>query len=364
MTTKYERLGPPPIEPLSDIAWSRVERGLWAELDTDNAPTPARSRRWIWLVAPAMAVAAMIAIVLATHTAGTPTTTFFGDDPTQLVTEAAPSSLSIGDIHLTLDPYSAISMRHESDAPTATLERGAAWFTVAPRADRPAFTVVAGDTTVRVIGTRFRVSRSAEYVTVQVEHGRVDVRSHGVGAEVEAGQTWSSQTPNVVTTSIQTATAEVPAKNASKHVAPDAISSPVDKPAVELPSGRTLPRTKPTGDKPVIVKATTDKPVTEKPVTPDVDKGKPAADPNDTEFNRLATLERRDPTAAINGYIALSGRDPRWAEQALYAAARLAADQRPTRAAGLLEIFLGRFPNSRNADDARVLLARIKGATR
>ena len=362
--TKYERLGPPPIEPLSDIAWSRVERGLWAGLDTDDAPTPVRSRRWIWLVAPAMAVAAMIAIVLATHTTNTPTTTFFGDDPTQLVTEAAPSSLSIGDIHFTLDPYSAVTMRHESDAPTATLERGAAWFTVAPRADRPAFTVVAGDTTVRVIGTRFRVSRSAEYVTVQVEHGRVDVRSHGIGAEVEAGQTWSSQTPSVVTTSIQTATAEVPAKNAakpaSKRVGPDA--STVDKTVVELPSGRTLRRgtTKPTGDKPAIVKATTDKPVTDTPVTPD----KPVADPDKAEFNRLAALEPRDPTAAINGYIALSGRGPRWVEVGLYGAARLAADTGSPRAKGLLEIYINRFPAGKNADDARVLLARIKGASR
>jgi len=46
---------------------------------------------------------------------------------------------------------------------------------------------------------------------------------------------------------------------------------------------------------------------------------------------------------------------------ALYAAGRLAADRKDRRAATFLTIYLRRFPNGANAEDARNLLARLKG---
>ena len=57
----------PPVDPLSDVSWARVERGLWARLD-GAPPMPAvtpRSRRWIWIALPSVAAAAVIAIVFA-----------------------------------------------------------------------------------------------------------------------------------------------------------------------------------------------------------------------------------------------------------------------------------------------------------
>jgi hypothetical protein len=82
-------------------------------------------------------------------------------------------------------------------------------------------------------------------------------------------------------------------------------------------------------------------------------------------FEQLAALEARDPSAAIAGYLELSGKGGRWGEVGLYAAARLAADRRDARAATLLAIYLRRSPSGANADDVRLLLARIqKGPTR
>ena len=61
------------------------------------------------------------------------------------------------------------------------------------------------------------------------------------------------------------------------------------------------------------------------------------------------------------GYLALSKGSSRWAQVALYAAGRLAADRDEPRATTFLEIYLRRFPHGKNADDARQLLARLKG---
>ena len=34
--TDDQRLGPPQVEPLSDAAWSRVERGIWSQIDSER----------------------------------------------------------------------------------------------------------------------------------------------------------------------------------------------------------------------------------------------------------------------------------------------------------------------------------------
>ncbi|HET7506444.1 MAG TPA: hypothetical protein VFK02_35735, partial [Kofleriaceae bacterium] len=71
--TDDERLGPPPIEPLSDAAWSRVERGLWSRMDAaaklgvGSAPLPPAHRRWWLVAAPLAAAAAVAAIVIGTR---------------------------------------------------------------------------------------------------------------------------------------------------------------------------------------------------------------------------------------------------------------------------------------------------------
>lgn len=66
------------------------------------------------------------------------------------------------------------------------LSEGEALFEVAPDPARP-FLVVAGDETVRAVGTAFNVLRHAGAVTVTVSHGIVEVRPLANGAA--AGQT-------------------------------------------------------------------------------------------------------------------------------------------------------------------------------
>ncbi|HEY4244692.1 MAG TPA: FecR family protein [Kofleriaceae bacterium] len=81
-------------------------------------------------------------------------------------------------------------------------------------------------------------------------------------------------------------------------------------------------------------------------------------------YAALAGLEARDPDAAIAGYLAIADRAGPWAEVSLFAAARLAADQRDSRAPALLGRYLQTYPEGANATDARELLERMKGATR
>lgn len=66
------------------------------------------------------------------------------------------------------------------------LSEGEALFEVAPDPARP-FIVVAGDETVRAVGTAFNVLRHAGAVTVTVSHGVVEVRPLAAGAPQRLG---------------------------------------------------------------------------------------------------------------------------------------------------------------------------------
>ena len=308
----------PPIEPMSDLSWARVERGLWARLDapepTAESRVPSR-RRWIWIAAPSVAVAAAAAAAFALlietpELPPAPATMQPEALPTRIVAGAAPSRITHGDVHVTLDADSAVVMPTEASS-TAVLERGAAWFAIAPRAGRQ-FIVVAGDTVVRVVGTRFRVARYADHATVEVEHGLVDVTFRGTTVKVGGGQRWSSQQPAVLDASVTPAATTIETAR-TKRTAPKLVA------AVE-------------------------------------------ADDERTRYERYAALEARQPAAALAGYLELARGNGPWAPISLYAAARLAVDRGEPRAKVLLDAYLRRFPRGANADDARQLLDRLKGA--
>lgn len=306
----------PAVEPLSDVTWARLEQRVWRELDSAAIPiivAPRAHNNW-WLAAP-LAVAAILFIVLfrraPDHTAH--------EGPTRVVSEASSSTISFSDAHITLDAHSAIVMDSHDDAPTVIVERGAAWFAVEPRQSRPPFLVIAGDTRVRVIGTRFRVARDAERVDITVDHGTVEVGYHGELTRITNGDHW--------TTAAQTAVA-----------APDESAAPDPRPVAPVlvpPKTVTIP-------------------------TPT----HPLADRDATRFTELTRLEATEPDAAITGYLALSKGSGPWAPIALYAAVRLATDRGDPRARTLAEIYLRRFPSGANADDARQLLGRLGGDRR
>jgi len=303
-------LGRPPIDPFSDAQWTRVERGLWERFDGEPVVTrtPAR-RRWLWLAVPA-SVAMAAAILLLVVGGHDPQPRI---DPARIVAGSAPSSITLGDVFIELDANSAV----QADGDHTIVERGAAWFTVAPRGARERFVVDAGDATIRVLGTRFRVARDGEHVSAAVDHGLVEVTFRGGVVRLLAGQHWSSDQPTVV------ATNEAP--------------PPPPPPAVVTPPAPVAPTRPPPSH--------------------------PKLDPDRAEFERLAAVEPRDPDAAIVGYLALSGSSSTWAEPALYAAGRIAFDHHDRRAATLLTVYLKRFPHGQNAVVARQILDRLQGAT-
>ena len=203
--TERERLGPPPVEPMSDIAWSRVERGVWSRMDAgEGGASPASTERrrgaavrW-WIIAAPLAAAAILAVIVGVRLL----LPAAGEEPVRIVSPKVaasekfePSSVTFEDSHIELDSDTALVTSHEGGHPHVLLERGAAWFTVSPRKSRPEFVVRAGDAMVRVIGTRFRVARAREQIAVEVGHGVVDVLFRGRVVEVSTGQRWSSASP-------------------------------------------------------------------------------------------------------------------------------------------------------------------------
>jgi hypothetical protein len=420
--TDDERLGPPPIEPLSEVAWSRIERGLWAQMDagdtTGNTERISPSPRWWILATPLVAAAAIAAVVVGTRPS--PREVAITDEPARVVSGSAPSAASFGDSHVELDANTAVVMSHESGHPTVLLERGAAWFTVASRKERPEFVVHAGDATVRVVGTRFRVARSDERIAVSVERGVVDVQFRGSVVEVGATQRWSSDTPGNISTlagatppSEPIATTEPAAKPATTPAA-EPETAPATRPALPEPT-RTPPESRSAGKPAPKLDARPEAKLDARPeakldarpepkldarpeakldtrpeakldarpepkldarpeakldtrpeakldARPEPKLGGPQAadiDHDRAEYDRLAALEPRDPATALAGYLTLARGTSRWADPALFAAARLAVDRHDQRAETLLGIYLQRFPSGANATDAKQLLARL-----
>lgn len=375
MTDDDGRLGPPPIEPLSEVAWSRIERALWTELDAADAGAkmdriPSASPRWWVLAAPLVAAAAVAAIVIGTRPSLREVAVT--EEPARVVSGASPSAVSFGDSHVELDAATAVVMSHQSGYPTVLLERGAAWFTVAPRKQRPEFVVRAGDATVRVVGTRFRVARSDEQIAVSVERGVVDVQFRGSAVEVGASQHWSSDSPGNISTLAGAPAPKAPVAM-TEPATPPAVDPAVDpavgpstRPAVPEPT-RTPPEPKPTDKQVSTLDAKPELMLDAKP-EPKLDArpepklgGTPPTDIDRerAEYDRLAALEPRDPAVALAGYLTLARGTSRWADPALFAAARLAVDRHDKRAETLLGIYLQRFPGGANATDAKQLLARL-----
>jgi hypothetical protein len=317
-----ERLGPPPIDPLPDLAWARVERNVLAELDggqptrVDTRPAPT-GRRWVISVGigAALGAAAAIALLVIGIDGDDAARDPNGAVPTRIATGDAPSDVGFGDAHVVVAPGSALVLSGTGDSGVlAILDRGSARFSVAPRRGRPPYVVQAGAVAVRVVGTEFTVTRDGDDASVAVVHGSVEVVYRGKREAVSAGSTWSSRTTIVATPEHQPE--------------PEMIETPA-------PSRPTRP---------------------------------PSPADSITEqdrFEAAARLEASDPAAALAGYRELARGRSAWAGNALYAVGRL-SHERGDRAAAqrALAEYLRRFPRGANAADAHTLLARIEGESR
>lgn len=196
------KLGPPPVEGLSDVAWARVERNVFSRMEgtITNAVAsreirkPSSRPNLVWLAVPAAAAAAFaFAFFVTKSPAPAPAVQPASNEPSRIVAGNAPSSVTVGDAHLTLDANTALVIDGKGGKQTALIERGAATFAV-PRA----FTVLAGDALVRTTTAKFRVSRDGELAIVEVESGSVQVTFRGHDVTVGPHHAWSALRPTDV----------------------------------------------------------------------------------------------------------------------------------------------------------------------
>jgi hypothetical protein len=325
----HDRLRPPPIDPLPDIAWARVERAVLAELDAPaTRPVRAPARRW-WPIAAAVAAAAAVVIVVVVASRGggggtSPVAPRTASQPSRVVTGDVPSEVSYGDAHVRVAPASALVLDGDAERGVlAVLERGSATFVVTPRHGRPAFVVQAGAVGVRVVGTELVVTRIGdEDASVEVREGAVAVTYHGRVATVLAGQRWDS------TAVVETA------------------STTTLNPDVNPDAGVTAAREHKRGS-----------------ASPRAGSAVKAAPSAQEQFEAAAKLEATDPKAAMAGYREVARGKGAWAGNALYALGRLAHDRGEQAVArDALASYLRRFPRGANAADARALLATLQGA--
>lgn len=314
----------PPIEPLSEFEWQRVERRLFLQLDLDGSgpvQLPARRAWQPWAAggAAALAAAAAVALWLAPAKAPAPatapvatTTTPAPVAPSRVVTGDGASEVTFGDATITVAAASAVTMHGEAaEGVLIVLERGAATFEVAPRAGRPAFTVQAGEVLVRVVGTRFAVTRSGDTARVDVIEGDVEVVARGARALVHAGESW----PKQVTAAPLSDADEQPLGGAPLVGGAGAVADETPRPRQRSSRDR---------------------------------------------YERAAALEARDPRAALGEYRTLARGKDAWAANALYAGGRLAAELGDRGVAvKMLRAYLQRFPRGGNVADARALLQSL-----
>jgi len=334
-TSRHRPLGPPPVEPLSDISWQRVERAVFAELDAQTAPSPVRparsTRRWAISLVPLAAAAAAVALWLAVQRRGE-----HHETPSRVVTNGAPTEVSFGDAVITAESHSALVLRGSAnEGALIVLERGGATFEVAPRKGRPPFTVQAGEVSVRVVGTRFVVSRSGDAASIQVLEGTVEVVSRGRRAFLEAGDSWPSGSDR-----------EAAARGTTT---PDVAAAPLSPPPdAEPPKPPRKRVTSSRGREPAEARPDDEDDATVRPPT------------TKEQYDAAAWLEASQPAAALGRYRELARGSGPWAANALFAAVRLSFDRGDhDEAKRLLSRYLRRFPGGANAADARALLDRL-----
>lgn len=315
---------PPPIEDLSDISWQRVERDLFAALDSAEISTePARpSRRgWRWAAGGAIAAVAAAALVLAMGRDGS---SEHGTKLSRLVTEGTPSSITVRGAAITAAPHTALLVTESGSGTQVILERGAIDCAIPPQKHRAPFVVVAGDVQISVTGTRFSVARYGDSAEVVVERGEVTILAAGERYQVRAGERWPDKTAAIGDG--------------------DEFELYLEDDPVERPARRAKR-----------VKRATPK---ERVPEPEAETTAPTAK---ERFAAAARLERSDPTAALAIYRQLAREKAGvWSANALYAQAELEL-RRGNKAAArkLLQRYLHTYPKGPNAAIARSELRRL-----
>jgi hypothetical protein len=361
------------VEPLAEARIAKLRSHVLALTEAEargrvtlaTVPPPKRGR--VGMIV-AFAAAAVIAGLATRAVLERPLTT-----DSRLVTTESASQFTIGESSLDVAPRSTVLV-HGDDAHgvDVVLDRGEVTCEVAPRRGRPAFVVDAGEVRVRVVGTRFAVERDGSGARVRVDHGTVEVTSHGAVTILHDGESWPSLAGAAA--SGRAPSAAPPASVAG--TAPAGASSAIVPLATGAPSAlapsTSAPLTSPTGRKhgrhastPPESAATTE-PAVSALVTPAATAPAPSplpppAGPSPREqFEHAARLEASQPSRAADLYRSIADGGGAWAPNALFALARLESDRgRSADAKRLLQSYLTRYPRGQNAEDARALLDRL-----
>ena len=320
---------PPPIEDLSEISWHRIERDLFARLDNAGVETARPSRRRVgrWVAGGALVAAAAAALVLVLT--GGDQNTERAVVVSRLVTEGAPSSITVKDAAITAAPHTALLVTEGKSGIQVILERGAVDCSIPPQKARAPFVVIAGEVQVSVTGTRFSVARFGDTAEVEVTRGEVTILAGGRRYRVSAGQRWPARTTGV---------------------------EPDPEPELELSEDLSGPAPRARARKNSAKESTK---------RSDHKEDVPSADVEPTakeRFTAAARLERSDPEAALAIYRQLAReRAGIWSANALYAQAELEL-RRGNRdvAARLLRTYIRRYPKGPNAAIAKSELERLE----
>ncbi len=320
------------IEPLDKARWDRIERDLRDRLEQEpisvrprrpisehprsSRPVPRNVIAFVLAGAAAALVGALAweKIRPTQHVAEHTTTSAI----TRVETQNAPSHVEVGESSLDVASHSVARIEgNDETGVNVSLDHGGIDCEVAPRHGRPPFIVHAGDVTVRVVGTHFHVDREDGVTHVSVQHGAVEVESHGTTTLVRAGSSWP-QTAQVAP--VETATVV-------------ATAAPIQKTTVNVQP--TAPVTTATIEKPI---------------------------PSPRErYDRAITLEASHADEALAIYRELAAGNDSWAMNALYAEARLELERgNKENARKRFAEYLQRYPAGPNANDARELSVKLQ----
>jgi hypothetical protein len=368
-----------PVEPLPEPRWAQIERSVFAQLDRDakdpllqsmaDISVPHRRSGLTWrhgLVAALSLAATVILVVaglrfLALQQAATGAS---AANPSRIVTGTSESHLAVGESSIDVEPQSAALVSgDDAHGILVVLDRGGATFEIAPRHGRPPVIVQAGDVRVRVIGTRFTVTRDGDGARVAVEHGTVEVSANGKTALVHAGEQWPSAT-------LTSAAPLSPPDSQPEHSRPARPNRTVPSPVPHVPPAALHPSPLATS-LPESFGRTPSAPAADNnsfAPPPDATDDTPAAAPPPPPppsprelFETAAQIEGREPARAIGIYQQLAAAGGVWGMNALFAWARLEYDRGNRGAAAqLLNQYLARYPRGPNAADARALLEHLR----
>jgi hypothetical protein len=332
------------VEPLSEQRWSKVERSLLSRLalETNDATKPLPEPRprkvgGAWLLAAALVGALGVGVLAAR---ALPERAVI-EQPSRVTTGALSSHLALSGLSVDVEPQSAVVVGAETpQGLLIVVDRGSIVCQVAPRPSDAPLVVQAGATRVRVMGTRFSVTRLGESARVKVQQGVVEVSSGGRNWRVRGGEVW----PTDETAAAPPELVHVP------NVLPPTVAQDVERgaPPPERPAAAAA--------KPRSAAELAPSEGTSTRTSSEVRSSSRQA-----VFEKATALERSDPQRASELYGTLEAGGDSWAQNALYARGRLQASRgNRVEARRLLERYLEQYPSGTNAEDARAVLKRLR----